>query len=47
MNIKERLKSLEVKETPEEPITVLIQVIEKQADEVVVINEYYNIPIFE
>jgi hypothetical protein len=39
--LNKRLESLEVKQLPEEPIAILVQVVEKQSGEVVIIDEYY------
>jgi hypothetical protein len=39
--LSKRLEQLEVKQLPEEPIAILIQVVEKKGDAVVVIDEYY------
>ena len=42
MNIDKRLEQLEnLSVEPEERIAILIQVVEKQVDEIVVIDEYY------
>tara|TARA_R110001632_G_scaffold130847_1_gene244947 strand:+ start:512 stop:673 length:162 start_codon:yes stop_codon:yes gene_type:complete len=42
MNIDKRLEQLEsISVEPEDPIAILVQVVEKQVDEIVVIDEYY------
>jgi hypothetical protein len=42
MNIDKRLEQLEsISVEPEERIAILIQVVEKQVDEIVVVDEYY------